>query len=213
MHDVLYLPKLKMNLLSLVRIQQQVHSIHIHGDKVEIRKTFDNMVVMTRVEDGRLLKLKETYTHAQNSAYLSHQDEGALPSSLLWHARFRHINYGSLRLLKKNGVSGLPTIPRNLKQCEACNHGKHSKQPFHASTFRACRKLKIFHYDLCRPMFVPSANGNKYIISFIDNYTKMCWVYLLKDKSQDFETFKIFHVWIQNEFQSHIGSIRTDNGR
>ena len=60
---------------------------------------------------------------------------------------------------------------------------------------------------------VPSANGNKYIMTFIDDYTKMCWVYLLKDKSQAFETFKNFHVWIQNEGQSRIGSLRTDNGR
>ena len=62
-------------------------------------------------------------------------------------------------------------------------------------------------------MVVPSANENKYIISFIDDYTRMCWVYLLKDKSQVFETFKNFHVWIQNEAQSHIGSLCIDNGR
>jgi hypothetical protein len=59
-------------------------------EKVEIRKASDNMVVMTGVEDGRLLKLKGTSVHAQNSAYLSHHDEGTLPSSLLWHARFGH---------------------------------------------------------------------------------------------------------------------------
>jgi hypothetical protein len=48
------------------------HSIHIFDGKVEIRKAFDNMVVMTRVEDGRLLKLKGTSSHAHSSAYLSH---------------------------------------------------------------------------------------------------------------------------------------------
>ena len=42
---------------------------------------------------------------------------------------------------------------------------------------------------------------------------RMCWVYLLKDKSQDFETFKNFHVWTQNEVKSRIGSLRTNNGR
>jgi hypothetical protein len=41
----------------------------------------------------------------------------------------------------------------------------------------------------------------------------MCWVYFLKEKSQAFETFKKFHVWIQNETQYRIGSLRTDNGR
>jgi transposase InsO family protein len=165
------------------------------------------------MEDGRLLKLNGTSSHTQNVAYLSHHSEGIMSSSLLWHAIFGHINYDSLRLLRKNGVSSFPTIPRKLKQCDACILGKHRKQPFHDSTSRACRKLELIHSDLCGPMPVPSANGNKYIMSFIDDYTRMCWVYLLKDKSQAFETFKIFHVWIQNEAQSRIGSLHTDNGK
>jgi hypothetical protein len=48
-------------------------------------------------------------------------------------------------------------------------------------------------------MFVPSTNGNKYIMYFVDDYTGICWVYFLKEKSQAFETLKDFHVWIQNE--------------
>jgi hypothetical protein len=134
------------------------------------------MVVMIRVEDERLLKLKGTSVHAHNSTYLSHHDEGTLPSSLLWQAGFGHINYDNLRLLKKNGVFGLPTIPRKLKQCDACTLGKHNKRPFHDSTSRAHRKLELIHFDLCGPMPVPSAFGNRYIVTFIDDYTRMCWV-------------------------------------
>ena len=62
---------------------------------------------MEGIEEGRLLKLKGSSAHAQNFAFSSHHDEGTFPSSLLWHARFGHLNYDSLRLLKKNGVDGL----------------------------------------------------------------------------------------------------------
>ena len=155
------------------------------------------MHVMIRMEDGRMLRLNETYTHTQNVTYLSNHSDDILSSSLLSHVRFGHINYDILFLLRNKGVFGLPTIPRKLKQCDACILGKHKKQPFHHSTFRAYRKFELIHSDLCGPMPVPSANGNKYIMTFIDDY--MCWVYLLKDKSQAFETFKFFHVWIQNE--------------
>ena len=99
----------------------------------------------------------------------------------------------SLRLLKKNGVAGLPTIPRKLKQCDACIQGKHSKQYFHDSHSREHRKLELIHLDLCGPMFVPSANGNKYMMTFIDGYTEMCWVYILKKKPDAFKTFKNFY--------------------
>jgi len=132
------------------------------------------MVVITGVEDGILLKLKMTSAHAHNSAYLSHHNEGTMPSSLLWHARFGHINYDNLHLLKKNGVFSLPTIPRKLKQCDCCILGKYNKQPFHCSISSACRKLELIHSDLCGPMPVSSANDNKYIMSFIGDYTKMC---------------------------------------
>ena len=61
-------------------------------------------------------------------------------------------------------------------------------------------------------MPVPSANGNKYIMTFIDDFMRMCWVYLLKAKSQAFDTFRNFHLWIKNEAQLNIGTLRTDNG-
>jgi hypothetical protein len=123
--------------------------------KFEIRKDLDNMVVMIGMEDAILLKLKGTFAYTQNVACLSHHCEGIMSSSLLWHARFSHINYEGLCLLRKNGVSGLPTIPRKLKQCDACILGKHRKQPFHDSTSRSCRKLESIHYDLRGPMHVP----------------------------------------------------------
>jgi len=210
---VLYLPQLKRNLLSLVHIRQQGHSIHMFDGKLEVRKSSDHSLVMRGKEEERLLKLQGTSAHAEHFSYISHHEEGTLPSSLLWHARFGHLNYDSLCLLKKNGVAGLPTIPRKHKQCDACILGKHSKQSFHDSHSRAHRKLELIHSDLCGPMPIPSANGNKYIMTFIDDYTRICWVYLLKNKSDAFQTFKNFHKWIENDAQSHIGSIRTDNGK
>jgi hypothetical protein len=157
--------------------------------------------------------LSAQHVQTQNVVYLSHHGECLISSSLLWHARFDHRNYASLYLLRKNSIFGLPTIPRKLKQCDASNLVKHIKQPFHDSTSRACRKLELIHSDLYIPMHISSTMGNKFITSFIDDYTRMCWVYSLKYKSQDFETFKIFHVWIQNESQSCIGSLHTDNGK
>eukprot|EP00253_Pinus_taeda_P035447 PITA_35447 len=124
---VLYLPQLKRNLLSLVHIRKQGHSIHMFDDKLEVRKASDHSLFMRGIEEERLFKLQGTSVHAQHFSYISHHEEGTLPSSLLWHARFGHLKYDSLHLLKKNGVVGLPTIPRKLKQCDACILGKHSK--------------------------------------------------------------------------------------
>jgi transposase InsO family protein len=93
-----------------------------------------------------------------------------------------------------------------------CILGKHNKQRFHDSNSIACRKLELIHSNSRGTMPIPSAFGNKYIVNFIDDYTRMCWVYLLKPKSQAFETFKIFHLWIENEAQSRIDTLSIDNG-
>jgi hypothetical protein len=141
--------------------------------KVEIRKDFDNMLVMTGKEDGRLLKVNGTSAHTKNVAYLPHHSECIMPSSLLWHARFGHINYDNLCLLRKNGLSGLPTIPRKLKQCDACILGKHRKQRFHDSTSSSCRKLELIHYDFCVPILVHS-QVNNISLYMISNQVIIC---------------------------------------
>lgn len=41
----------------------------------------------------------------------------------------------------------------------------------------------------------------------------MWWVYLLKNKSEAFEIFKNFYACIENDAQSHIGTIFTYNGK
>jgi hypothetical protein len=103
------------------------------GGKVEIRKDSENMVVMIGVEDGRLLKLKGTSAMQKMLHTSLITVKVQCPSSLLWHTRFVHINYDSLHLLRNNGVSGFPTIPRKLKQCDVCILRMHNKQPFHDS--------------------------------------------------------------------------------
>jgi len=49
-------------------------------------------------------------------------------------------------------------------------------------------------------------------MNFIDDYTMMYWVYLLEYKSQAFEIFKNFQLWIENEAQHHINTLCIDNG-
>ena len=136
--------------------------------KFKVRKTLDHSLVMTGIEEERLMKLQVTSARAQNFSYNFHYDEGTFPSIILWNVRFGHLNYDNLHLLKKNGVTSFPTIPRKLKQCDACILGKHSKQPFHDSHSIAHRKLELIISNLCGPMLVPSANGNKYMMTFID---------------------------------------------
>ena len=211
LYDIIYLPKLQRNVLSLILIHQPGHSIHMFGGIMQIRRSFDNKVVMISGEDEKLLKLKGDATKLRYFAYLTHQEKGTLSYIILWHARFGHFNFDDLHLLKKRGFLGLPTIPRNIEPCEACVLGKHYKQSFPDSKFRACRKLKLIHSTFCGELPIPSTNGNKYIMTLIDDFTRMCWVYLLKNKSKCFEKLNKFHVIIEKEAHTHISTLHFDN--
>lgn len=50
--------------------------------------------------------------------------------------------------------------------------------------------MPYVHSDVCGPFEVPSLGGNKYSVSFIDEYTRMLWVSLIKFKHGVFDEFK-----------------------
>ena len=54
---------------------------------------------MTGVENNKLLELNGTSFNSQDSTNLA-QHNGNFSSILLWHARFGHINYDSLIIMK-----------------------------------------------------------------------------------------------------------------
>lgn len=54
--DVIYIPQFQRNLIPLIRMRYQGHSIHLFDDIIEIRRACDNSVIMIGVEEGALLK-------------------------------------------------------------------------------------------------------------------------------------------------------------
>ena len=50
-------------------------------------------------------------------------------------------------------------------------------------------------------------------MTFVDDYSRMCWIYYLKTKLEAFQTFKYFHALIEKQAQYKIGTLRTNNGK
>lgn len=80
-------------------------------------------------------------------------------------------------------VFGLPKV-ENLDFCESCVYGKQSKIIFPiGKSWRASICLELVHADLCGPMSIESLGGSRYFLLFIDDYSRMSWIYFLKFKS------------------------------
>ncbi|KAE8707942.1 hypothetical protein F3Y22_tig00110365pilonHSYRG00006 [Hibiscus syriacus] len=59
---------------------------------------------------------------------------------------------------------------------------------------------------------ITSLGGAKYFVSFIDDYSRRCWVHPIKKKSDVFSTFKNFKARVELDSGNKIKCFRTDNG-
>ena len=53
--------------------------------------------------------------------------------------------------------------------------------------------------------------GTRWFITFIDDHTRACWIYLLKEKSEAKKVFRMFHAMIKTQFQTQIQVLWIDN--
>lgn len=77
---------------------------------------------------------------------------------------------------------------------------------------RSKRRLEIVHSDVCGPMSTESIGGNKYFVTFIDDYSRCCAVYILKNKSEVANKFKEYEARVFNDCGKRVGTLRSDNG-
>lgn len=69
---------------------------------------------------------------------------------------------------------------------------KHSRAPFNEPGTRASKPLEMIHTDVCGPMPVQSLGGARYCLSFIDDYSRKVYVFVLKSKDEVFDKFVIY---------------------
>ena len=61
-------------------------------------------------------------------------------------------------------------------------------------------------------MNTPSLGSQRYFLIFIDDFSRMTWVYILKEKSEAFATFKKFKALVAKQKGCNIKTIRSDRG-
>ena len=63
------------------------------------------------------------------------------------------------------------------------------------------------------PSRANNITGSRWFVTFIDDHTRVTWVFLMKEKSEVGWIFEIFHTMVQTQFQTNIKVLRTNNGR
>ena len=71
-------------------------------------------------------------------------------------------------------------------------------RPFKAKGYRAKEVLELVHTDLCGPISTNARGGYEYFVTFIDDYSRYGYIYLMHHKSETFEKFKEFKAEVKN---------------
>ena len=133
-----------------------------------------------------------------------------LESYNLWHCRLGHVNYDTLRRLIN--LNHIPTFQIDEKhKCETCVEAKLTRSSFQ-NVERHTEPFDLIHSDICDLKFVQTRGGNKYFITFVDDSTKYCYMYLLKGKDEVIENFVLYKNKVENQLNKKIKVLRGDQG-
>lgn len=112
--DVLYVPTLKSNLLSVGQLKENGYFLMIGNGVCEIYSPTRGAITVVKMSSNRLFPLNTESTQSCLKAKIK-------DSSWLWNFRYGHLGFGGLKTLhQKNMVSGLPKIDIPSQVCEEC---------------------------------------------------------------------------------------------
>ena len=110
-------------------------------------------------------------------------------------------------------VNGLPQFEASKTVCTNCMVGtQHRNLIPKKSTWRASSKLSLIHADICGPITPISNSKKRYIISFIDDFSRKAWIYFLVEKFEALVIFKQYKSCVEKEIGSYIKCLHTDRG-
>ena len=73
------------------------------------------------------------------------------------------------------------------KKCEICVQSKQLRKAFHTCMKKETNLLELIHSDVCDSNDVLTRGGKRYFITFIDDFSKYCYMYLIYQKHEFFE--------------------------
>ena len=88
---------------------------------------------------------------------------------------------GHMELSKKGLIPALKKEGNDL--CEPCIYGKQHRVKFASSSKRSEGVLELVHSDVWGLAPVSARGGSRYFVTFIDDFFRRLWVYLIRKKS------------------------------
>jgi hypothetical protein len=211
--NVLYVPNLSSNLLSIYQIThlRDGHRVEFLPDSVKVHSLKDNsLVAVGKVNDHKRLYSFSHFVPKSSSKALLHQSNSNIN---LWHERFGHLAFCHLQQLSKYSmVKGLPQIDFSNGGCSTDSVELHPEGKLQGKSSRAPIALQMVHMVLAGPFAETSVSQGRYILTFVDDFSRFTWVYFLRSKNEVLDKFLDFKTHVEHKSRRAIKVLRMDNG-
>ncbi|GKA94946.1 zinc finger, CCHC-type containing protein [Tanacetum coccineum] len=158
------------------------------------------------VDSGATVHVLNIVSDSIGSTFMS---TSKLNDSILWHARLGYVHFKRMQDMSKDGL--IPAFDMDTKKCQTCMLNKITKKPFQNAK-RETEVLELIHSDLYDLHATPSLGNKKYFVTFIDDASRFCYVYLLHLKDEALDKFKVFKTEVELQQGSLIKRFRIDKG-
>ena len=120
---------------------------------------------------------------------------------ILWHNRLGHPSFFYLKHLFSGLVKGLACTSFD---CETYFLAKSHHNSYKIKSYYASKSFYLIHSDVWGLSRITTLTGKKWFVTFIDDHTHLCWLYLMNSKSEVPKLFQDFYSMVENQFQTKI---------
>lgn len=205
LQDVLFVPALKYNLVSVGRLADKGIESQFTSSHLILMLQRNKSIIGTGSRDlssGMYMLPSPALT---NEFALKVNNENGKTLTKLWHRRLAHLNLNDLVNVHKY-ADDVPILKSDMDICRACRLGKAKKLPFIGHFGRADKVAEIVHSDIVGKLEPSYPHNHRYIGTFIDDYSRYTFVGFLKHKSDIKEAFYQFLYRLPREWYPDIGS-------
>jgi hypothetical protein len=211
--EVLHVPGLAANLISVSKLNQKGAKV-IFGspDCATITRGGDTLLEAYGYKG--IFKVRAGMSAEYAIGLISSSSKA---TAEVWHRRFGHLGYSNMARLP-GMVKGINIAAADFRAatddtCSSCIMGKQKRLPFPDSETVTTKPLELVHMDLCGPMAVPSQGCAQYIATFLDDYSDLSIVRLLKTKDAAKTAVKEVIALLENQTGLSVKAVRMDNGK
>ena len=128
--------------------------------------------------------------------------------AMLQHYRLGHLSFESMNKMYSESLN---KVDMNKLVCDACELAKHTRSTYKSIGLQSSKPFALVHSDAWGPYPTPNMNGFRWFVTFIDCYSRITWLYLMKQKSEVMKYFQNFDSYVRTQFDKRIKVLRSDN--